>query len=82
MEFLKEKNVQRLRDIRRMQCGRQLWNWKVECGTLPCRHSRIVPVKGHDEYYKGGTARVFALCAEKEKAFCTEGVSFILRRNT
>lgn len=48
----------------------------------PCRHSRIVPVKGHDEYYKGGTARVFALCAEKEKAFCTEGVSFILRRNT
>ena len=82
MEFLKEKNVQRLRDIRRMQCGRQLRNWNVECGTLPCRHSRIVPVKGHDEYYKGGTARVFALCAEKEKAFCTEGVSFILRRNT
>lgn len=40
------------------------------------------PLKGHDEYYKGGTARVFALCAEKEKAFCTEGVSFILRRNT
>lgn len=57
-------------------------NWNVECGALPCRHSRIVPVKGHDEYYKGGTARVFALCAEKEKAFCTEGVSFILRRNT
>lgn len=39
----------------------------LECGTLPCRHSRIVPVKGHDEYYKGGTARVFALCAEKER---------------
>ena len=36
---------------------------------MPCRHSRLVPVKGHDEYYKGGTARVFALCAEKEKAF-------------
>ena len=46
---------------------------------MPCRHSRIVPVKGHDEYYKGGTARVFALCAGKEKAFCTEGVSFIFK---
>ena len=62
MEFLKEKNVQRLRDIRRMQCGRQL---------------RIVPVNGHDEYYKGGTANNFALCTEKD--FCTEGFLNVLQ---
>ena len=35
------------------------------------RYSRIVPVNGHDEYYKGGTANNFALCTEKD--FCTEG---------
>ena len=29
------------------------------------RHSRVVPVNGHDEYCKGGTARFFALCAER-----------------
>ena len=39
---------------------------KVECGTLPCRHSRIVPVKGHDEYYKGGTGE-FSPFVQKKK---------------
>ena len=33
MEFLKEKNVQRLRDIRRMQCGRQLRSWNIQKGA-------------------------------------------------
>ena len=70
MEFLKEKNVQRLRDIRRMQCGRQLRSWNIQ-KALFHRYSRIVPVNGHDEYYKGGTANNFALCTEKD--FCTEG---------
>ena len=35
------------------------------------RYSRIVPVNGHDEYYKGGTANNFALCTEI--CFCTKG---------
>ncbi len=57
-------------------------NWKVECGTLPCRHSRIVPVKGHDEYYKGGTASFRPLCRKKEKGFLYRGRFIYIKGGT
>ena len=47
------------------------------------RYSRIVPVNGHDEYYKGGTANNFALCTEKisvQRAFYVMHLRCIMQR--